>query len=73
MKVIKTDNGITTLEHDGMDFKVYDEAIAFYEECIGVYVDKEAYEKKIIQGSDYGLLIVEALNEYYKKQWGCKG
>jgi hypothetical protein len=73
MKVIETNNGITKLEHDEMDFKIFDDAIGFKEECIGLYIDKQAYERKVMRDSVYGVQVIEALNAYYKKQWGCKG
>ena len=72
MKVIKADLGITTLEHDDIKFKVFDTAISFKEAVIGFYLDKDGKEQTVMENSIYGLQIIETINNYYKKKWGCK-
>lgn len=72
MKIVKADKGITTLEHDGLEFKIFDDAIGFKEEFIGIYFDRNGTKQKVMRDSVYGVQVIDAVNAYYIKQWSCK-
>ena len=73
MKVTEGNCGITKLDHDGMVFTIFDDAIGFGEDTIGSYIDRNGKEQRVLRESVYGVQIVDAMNKYYATKWGCKG